>query len=360
MIEKSEKLYNGITYIDDDLIEKGDEIIMMKDNKNKRHVWVRWAAIAACLSLVFVCVSTISHNSNKNESVQEQLLSSVKTNGDIEASSVVTLIPVENRIVVYEQLYVGSAEEVDSPESPESTEKLTPFVGEEYMQYEQQTWYRVKDMDEIKYLISEDEAGVRRLWEYRNFYVLDSELNTMREEGFTEEQINETKTNYRTKYPDAVLSPYTYGDVYRIIYNVERVDDIVSITASPSTSNNTELGKKIQEEVGTHTYTERDAITLFYSYTQSVVCYGEESWSGIYSERDKYTYSFSTDTEDKLASGEETWANRYLVITLQSGTTIDSWKYSALNGMFYEFGGIATEPLSEEATYTINGIFGIE
>lgn len=35
----------------------------------------------------------------------------------------------------------------------------------------------------------------------------------------------------REQFPDADLSPCTYGDVYRIIYNVENADDIVSITA---------------------------------------------------------------------------------------------------------------------------------
>ena len=43
--------------------------------------------------------------------------------------------------------------------------------------------------------------------------------------------------------------------------------------------------------------------------------------------------------------GSPVWATRYLTITLRSGTTIDSWKYTALSGRFYEFGGIHTEPL---------------
>jgi len=68
----------------------------------------------------------------------------------------------------------------------------------------------------------------------------------------------------------------------------------------------------------------------------------------------------STDEDDKLMSGEETWADRYLTIMLRSGTTIDSWKYTALSGRFYEFGGIFTEPLAENEVYELNSIFGIE
>ena len=59
-------------------------------------------------------------------------------------------------------------------------------------------------------------------------------------------------------------------------------------------------------------------------------------------------------------SGELTWASRNITVTLKSGTTIDSWKYTALNGRFYEYGGIVTEPLAESAVYSINSIFGIE
>lgn len=54
------------------------------------------------------------------------------------------------------------------------------------------------------------------------------------------------------------------------------------------------------------------------------------------------------------------WATRYLTITFRSGMMIDSWKYTALSGRFYEFGGIHTEPLDEDTVYAINGILGIE
>lgn len=280
----------------------------------------------------------------------------------MDTAAVETTIPVDSRIAVYEQIYAGNSTGIgiDGPESPDSTKNLQPFVGNIYIQYGENIWYRVKGMDEIKYLISEDAAGTLRLWEYRSFLVMDSILAQARGDGATDYELAEIEGDTRAQFPDADLSPYTYGDVYRIIYNVAGADDIVGITAAPSTSNNTDFGKQIQKQVGTHTYDDRDSVALFYDSTVNVVCNSAASWESSYSEKDKYIYSFSTDDDDKLTSGEETWATRYLTITLRSGTTIDSWKYTALSGRFYEFGGIYTEPLDEDTVYAINGILGIE
>lgn len=331
---KNERLAYAIGKINDDLIYGA-----VNDIK-KKHGWHRWIAVAACVCLAVGAAAAL-WSSGGPKTVQEQLLAATKTRGGMDTAAVETMIPVEGRIAVYEQIYAGKStgSGIDGPESPDSTENLLPFIGEIYIQYGERIWYRVKGMDEIKYLISEDAAGTLRLWEYRSFLVMDGIL---------------------AQAPDADLSPYTYGDVYRIIYNVESADDIMSITAAPSTSNNTDLGRTIQKQVGTHTYNDRDVITLFYDITVTVVCNGAVGWDDYYSERDKYTYSFSTDDDDKLTSGEETWANRNLTITLRSGTTIDSWKYTALSGRFYEFGGIFTNPLEEDAVWAINSIFGIE
>lgn len=313
--------------------------------------------VVACVCLVVGAAAAI-RTSEGRKTVQEQLLAAAKTGGTMDTAAVETMIPVQGRIAVYEQIYAGSSTDIyDTPESPDSTENLQSFVGGIYIQYGENTWYRIKGMEEIKYLISEDAAGTLRLWKYRSFLVMDGILAQARENEATDDELVEIEGDTMGQFPDADLSPYTYGDVYRIIYNVESADDIVSITAAPSTSNNTDFGKQIQKKVGTHTYDDRDSVTLFYDSTVNVVCNSTACW-GI-SERE-YTYSFSTDDDDKLTSGEETWANRYLTITLRSGTTIDSWKYTALSGRFYEFGGIYTEPLDEGTVYALNGIFGIE
>lgn len=359
---KGERIYKSLNLVDEAYIAESAPVI----RAGGKGAWSKWAAVAACLCLVMGAATvTVMQLSHRGESVQEQLLAATKTSGAMEAAAIETVLPVEGRIAVYEQIYAGCSADIVTPESPDSTEKLLSFVGDIYVQYGENSWYRVKGMDEIKYLISEDASGTLRLWEYRSFLVMDGILaEAARGVEATEDELAEilaeTENNTREQFLDADLSPYTYGDIYRIIYNVEGADDIVSITAAPSNSNNTDFGKQIQKQVGTHTYDDLDSITLFYSITVNVVCNGATGWESYYSERDRYTYSFSTDEDDKLTSGEETWASRYLTVTLRSGTTIDSWKYTALSGKFYEFGGIVTEPLAETQVYEINSIFGIE
>lgn len=352
---KNERLAYAIGKINDDLIYGA-----VNDTK-KKHGRYSWIAAAACVCLA-VGAAAVLWISGGKKTVQEQLLAATKTGGDMDAAAVETMIPVEGRIAVYEQIYAGKStgSGIDGPESSDSTENLRPFVGEKYMHDDGNVWYRVKGMDEIKYLISEDAAGTLRLWEYRSFLVMDGILAGARGNEATDDELAEIEGNIREQFPDANLTPYTYGDVYRIIYNVESADDIVGITAAPSRSNNTDFGRQIQKRVGTHTYDDRNTVQLFFDITVNVACNGATGWDSYYSEGDKYTYSFSTDADDKLTSGEGTWATRYLTVTLRSGTTIDSWKYTALSGRFYEFGGIFTKPLEEDTVYAINSIFGIE
>ena len=355
---KGERIYKSLNFVDEAYIEESAPVI----RAGEKDVRLKWAAVAACICLVVgAAAATVMQSSHSGGTVQEQLLAATKSSGAMNTAARETELPIEGRIAVYEQIYVGSAAAVDRQDSPDSTEKLQPFVGDIYTQYGESSWYRVKGMDEIKYLISEDTEGTLRLWEYRSFLVMDGILATACFVTETpEDELAEIENSTREQFPDADLSPYTYGDVYRIIYNVESADDIVSITAAPSKSNNTDFGKQIQKQVGTHIYDDRDSITLFYGITANVACNGATGWGGSNSERSRYTYSFSTEEDDKLTSGEETWASRYLTITLRSGTTIDSWKYTALSGRFYEFGGIFTEPLAETQVYEINSIFGIE
>ncbi|MBQ9120167.1 MAG: hypothetical protein IJY09_08980 [Lachnospiraceae bacterium] len=348
------RVIDSIGNIDDDMVQEVERL--RQKRKQPKPAWWKWSAIAACLCLVIGCVIALSTRQNRQESIQEQLLTAIRKgeeNAAVDTILIERMLPVEDRVAVYEQIYVGSAAVTDTPESADSTEKLAPFVGEVYWQQEDNCWYRVKGMEEIKYLISEDITGILRLWEYRSFYVIPG--------GAEKEQETElVKNELYTLFPDANFTPYTYGDVYRMIYHVESAEDIVSITAAPSTSNNTNLGKKIQKEVGTHTYPERDVVEQFYACTIDAVCKGAGNWAEVYSDRDKYSYSFSTDAADKLTSGEETWANRCLTVTLRNGITIDSWKYSALNGIFFEYGGIVTEPLEAEEVSALNAIFGIK
>ena len=133
----------------------------------------------------------------------------------------------------------------------------------------------------------------------------------------------------------------------------------MSITTLPSRENNTPHGIEIQKEVGSHTYSSRESIEAFYAITHDVLCLGANNWGLYYDINYRFTYSFSTEDPDKLTSGEGTYGSRWLVITLADGTTIESWIYDALRGCFIEFGGIATEALSEISVNTMNQVFDI-
>ena len=50
--ERSKKLYDGITHVDEDLIEAAQEPLATRQRLPRR--WIRWAATAACLCLVTV------------------------------------------------------------------------------------------------------------------------------------------------------------------------------------------------------------------------------------------------------------------------------------------------------------------
>jgi hypothetical protein len=200
-------------------------------------------------------------------------------------------------------------------------------VGEIYSQTGDVTWYYPSDTDNLKYLIREESDGTLSLWVFSDFAVDDGDT-------------------------------YNYGDVLSIIYGVESAEDIVSITSAPSKANNTDLGQQIQKEVGTHTDSDREDIAAFYDIVKNVVCFGADSES--VADENRFTYSFSTDAQDKLRSGESTYATRCLTVTLNNGTTIDSWQYDALSGSFFEYGGIFTQPLPDETVSVLNQMFGIQ
>ncbi|MCD8254912.1 MAG: hypothetical protein LUC36_05125 [Oscillospiraceae bacterium] len=228
--------------------------------------------------------------------------------------SVMASVSVDGRTAWYEQVNVSGVE-------------LEKWVGNEYLDAGAMTWYYPLGTDNLKYLIRQDADGTLSLWVFTSFAAGDGKT-------------------------------YTYGDVLSIIYSADSAEDIVSITASPYQANNTAEGKAVQDEVGTHTYTDREAIATFYSIVKTVVCYGADGENPA--DNTRFSYSFTTESADKLTSGESTYGTRCISIEFTDGSTLDSWKYSALSGNFFEYGGIFTEPLADSDVYALNGIFGIE
>lgn len=272
--------------------------------KRHRRRWAAWGAAAACVC--FLVAGMILYHSLTPADFHAE--------GSVETTRIMTTVPVGDRTACYEQMNIAGS-------------KLKKYVGAEYRKTDPMVWYFPVERNTLNYLIREEADGTLTLWQFRSFEMGPGET-------------------------------YTYGDVLSMIYGVAGAEDIVSITTSPMNADNTELGQKIQKEIGTQTDTDREDIASFYNVVKDVICYG--MCDSNPADDTRFTYSFSTEQRDKLATGESTYGTRCLSIALTDGTTLDSWIYSALSGSFFEYGGIFTEPLKESDVDTLNTIFGIE
>ena len=148
-------------------------------------------------------------------------------------------------------------------------------------------------------------------------------------------------------------SEYPYNDVLKLVYRIDSADAITEIEVAPARMDNTDGGKKIQEEVGTRKITDRAAIETIYEVLSSMICYGSGQW-----ERIDYG-NVEAAGDGQTSSHEAVRLGRYLSITTDYGNVIDGLKYTAVSDMFYEFSGIAYSPLTEEQAASICEIIWI-
>ncbi|MBD5475396.1 MAG: hypothetical protein HDR17_05350 [Lachnospiraceae bacterium] len=276
----------------------------------KKMNWKIWGA-AACLCLVLT--GGVLYNAFKSVGFNAMIANYYNTTFH-NASLYGTNIDIGGKQAWYHEVSIRS-------------EKLEKYIGEPYQSADSRAWYIPAGITNLKYLILQDSEDNYSLWEFSSFIV---------DKG----------------------ASYTYGDVMKTIYGVNSAEDIVRITTTPSTNSNTALHRSIQKEIGTRIYTDRESIEIFYQIAENVVCYGVGSESK--GDPNRFSYSFFTDERDKPTSEESTYGTRFIKITLADGTTIDSWKYDALSGSFFEYGSIFTQPLSDEDVYKLNDIFDIK
>ena len=148
-------------------------------------------------------------------------------------------------------------------------------------------------------------------------------------------------------------SEYPYNDVLKLVYQIDSADAITEIEVEPARMDNTDAGKKIQEEVGTREITDRVAIETIYEVLSGMTCYGSGQW-----ERIDYG-NVEAAVDGQTPSHEAVRLGRYLSITTEYGNVIDGLKYTAVSDVFYEFSGIAYSPLTEEQAAGICEIIGI-
>ena len=292
-------LLQAMGRIDPRLIADAAPDVSRKESIDKLRM--KWGIIAACLclvitgGLVFNSLNPVSFNfiaANFNN------------------AAIMTSIPVGDRTAVYQKVNI-------------SEDKLKKYVGNEYLETDTIIWYLPKKTDNLKYLIHKGADNSFTLWTFKYFKMREDET-------------------------------YSYGDVLSVIYGVDSADDIVSIKTSPFKWNSTPEGIAIQRKVGTHRYTDREAISKFYNIIKDMICYDADRKENP-ADDTRFSYSFSTEDGDN-----STYGVRCISVKFTNGIVLDSLKYDALSGSFFEYGGIFTEPLEENDVYALNNIFNIK
>ena len=328
-----------------------DDLLAQTKAPRKRRRWVP-AAVAACL-LVAVGAGIWSAGLLAPVSGPEDAASTVtgqpaSTHGPKlnwpkqsgvhqEAALHLTMLPVGDRMAEYH--------EVENPNGIPA-EQRPRYLGEAYRDLED--WYLPEDHKGLQYLVHREEDGSYTLWEFASFAVWDEESQAQVAQNM-EQSDSSIWAELEWFSLDMDFSPYPYREVLETIYAVTSADDLVSLTISPANMDNTDAGKALQKEIGTRTVTDRSELDALYDAIADMVCYGSGHWEQI----------------DRGDSGDDGLLDavrlgRYLTILTADDVVIDDLKYSAAGGQFYEYSGVAYEPLDAETAAKMNQLFGIE
>ena len=331
-----------------------------EQEKNGRKSWMKkrfYIVAAGCLFLAAVLIGIFVGRRPKYVP-GGQLFHSMQMGGFVEEPEgyivvdqvlYYAYVKVGERVAEYHMESVYGSMVSKIPWIDVTTLRLKKNLGELYQDVDEygRSWYRVKDQSHLGNLISKDENGILRLWEFDSFLL--GPAPEERKEGF----------HYTAdKYPGADVSPYTYDEILSTIYGLKDAAGIESITARAQKTNSTPLGIQMQEEVGSHTYVKREQVERIYEAIAGAVC--EES-KGAAEEVRRFQYSFTVSEGLKLSGGGRSiYGSRDLVVRTVDGEELDFLKYDAHMGYIYRSGGSVSGYLGDEAVGMLNEIFGIE
>ncbi len=333
---KTENISDAMNLLDDDIVEHTAE--MRENNRHtRRRNWGKWCAAAACLCLISVGAFAVYaglHRGEPDIAPENPIVSSGETepgSGGSEqqnaAEYVVAvaslLAPSGNVTTATAELaqrfakvpvegYTGIYNEISSVKE----DILSASTGTEVSGAA--GWYRILGHEDLQYLIRKEEQGCS-LWKF---------------ESFSSDE-------------------YPYRDVLELIYHVNSADQITEIEVNPSKRDNTDEGRRIQEEIGTRVITDAAKIEQMYQVISALTCYGNDNWDRI----DLGNADVAADTG--LSSDNSFRLERYLSFSIDNGNKIDGLKYAGYSGTFFEFSGIAYEPLSAEQAELVGEILGI-
>lgn len=322
---KNKKLNEGFEYISDkylDIVEEEKYIV-------RRSVWIKWGVKAACLSLVAILTYV-------NSSL---LLPKSKDLGNEQSRDPINNQQVDidkNHYNGFNDLYVDVSDLLVASQGKEEllVMKKVEISGGKY-----QAFYSKVDSVSSEELNKSKGKNIEGL--VNTFYVL----------GHNDLQYIIKKSNdgkYELfKFESFKNDEYPYSDVLNLIYGVNSAKDIVSIQVEPANMDNSDAGKRAQDEIGAFTINNKEDIKRIYEIISTMTCYGEDNWDMI---------DYGSNDSSMVKSVQQ---GRYLTLNLTNKSNIDNLKYTGISGMFYEYGGIAYNRLNDKDKGVIEGIFGI-
>lgn len=326
---KKEDLFEGFGALEDDLLERSERrgIAIKRWNKEKRtvHKILRLGSIAACLAIAI--------------GAGVYFIDSIKTPGILDKQNklqeeyvdVTTLLAsayiVESQALALCHVNIQDHDAIYQKTRSVESGRLGSSIGSKVMGTE--NWYKVSGHEDMQYLISYNESEYS-LWKFDSFW---------------NGHLRDDQGENQTKDPQ---ESYPYRDVMEVIYNIRSAKDIVKVIVAPPTMDNSVQGKEIKDEIGTNTITNAESIETLYTVLSGLTCYGGDHWEMIGLEQDTPS-----------AMQDYTRAGRYLTIVTSQGMEIDTLKYTGINGMFYEYGGIAYNVLTGEEKSAVEEILNI-
>ena len=327
---KSKKLNEGFGYIDDkylDIVE--DEKITMRQKK----VWRKWGAIAAS----FAIIATLAYVNLDSLIPQGRDFEGEQLGDTINKLEVKTDEKQSNEFNKLNDLYVDASDLIASSEEKEEllvTKNITIANGKYKAIY-----------SKINAVSSEklEESKGKNLEGFDNTFYLSGHIDLQYIIQKSDDEIYEL-----LKFQSFESDEYPYSDVLELVYGINSAKDIVSIYAEAANMDDSDAGKKAQDEIGSLTVTSKEDIKEIYDIISTMTCYGENNWDMI---------DYGSNDSSMVESVRQ---GRYLIFNLRNKSTIDELKYTGISGMFYEYSGIAYNRLSDIDKGIIERIIGIK
>lgn len=320
-----EDLFIGFGNLDEDLLRRSEQGGRNMNKKRNISKIVKYGSIAACLVVVlgvgigaFVKTSIINQEPEKtivvdNTGVEENDVPSIDQERFIAIDTLLASADGSQS----QQAMKGCKVQIDKytavyeAVASVSSEQLEKSMGKE-VEANEETYY-VSGHNDLQYIIRKT-AGTYLLWKFMYFE----------------------------------SDEYPFKDVLSLIYDVHSEQDIKEVYVEPSDVDNTDEGKALQLEIGNVSITDSDSITSLYKVLNSLTCYGPENWDRI---------NYGQDDGGMLNAVRN---GRYLTFSMANGCKLDSLKYTAVSGTFYEYGGVAYNELSKEQKDVIEEILNID